>query len=51
MRFPTSLHKGPLATLDAAVSEQKVLLGKEISAQWAIVVYYKMPGELLTHNL
>ena len=26
---------------DAAFSEQQVLLGKEISAQWTIAVYYK----------
>ncbi len=35
---------------DAAPSEQQVLLGKEISAQWGIVVCYKMPVGLLGYT-
>ena len=36
--------------LDAAFFEQ-VLPGKEISAQWAIAVYYKMTVELSAYNV
>ena len=36
---------------DAEFSEQQVLLGKEIFAQWTVVVYYKMPVELLGYNV
>ncbi len=48
--FPLLFATPPIYCLPTrcGIFQKQVLLGKEISAQWTIAVYYNMPGTAIT---